>query len=304
MEEEGDRSTHSNERIVCDGMTVPQFIPLKKDAKKRFEEIRNLECRNDDVLLAAFPKSGTHWLWEIICMLLKGKAEYVTEAKTTVFLEAIPDIRDINDLPSPRTLNTHVPYRWLPKQHVENGGKIVHVIRNPKDVAVSLYYQFKTSGRIPEDCPFQTFLEQIFLGPACPMGSWFEYVKEFEQAKMTDKCDSICIVHYESMKKNPIEETSRLAKFLNVNLSDQQIADIVDKCSFQKLKHATETLKDLSHVKKILVIGEGAFKQPPNIYRKGEIGDWKNHFTVSLSEQFDTIFQEKMKDFNVQLQFE
>ncbi|XP_062599951.1 sulfotransferase 1E1-like isoform X1 [Saccostrea cucullata] len=304
MEERRGKNTQNDERIVFDGMTLPEFVPLKKDAKKRFEEIKNLECRKDDVLLTTFPKSGTNWLWEIICMLLKGKAEYMKEAKTSVFLEAIPDINDINDLPSPRILNTHVPYRWLPKQQVENGGKIVHVIRNPKDVAVSLYHFTKSSGSIPEDYHFETYLEEIFLGPACPMGSWFEFEKEFEQAKMTDKCDSIFVVQYESMKKNPVEETTRLGKFLNVDLSEQQIVDIVDKCSFQNLKHAAENFKDRSQRMKIMVIGEGAFKQPPNIYRKGEIGDWKNHFTVSMNEHFDELFQEKMKDSNIKLQFE
>lgn len=44
--------------IEFDGMALPPFLPLKQDAKKRFEEIRNLECRKDDVILAVFPKSG------------------------------------------------------------------------------------------------------------------------------------------------------------------------------------------------------------------------------------------------------
>ncbi|XP_061179004.1 sulfotransferase 1E1-like isoform X2 [Saccostrea echinata] len=294
----------SDERIVFDGMTVPPFAPLKKNAKERFEEIRNLEYKEDDVILTTFPKSGTNWFWEIICMLLKGKAEYVKEAKVSVFLEAIPDLNVVHGLASPRALNTHVPYRWLPKQHLERNGKIVHVIRNPKDVAVSMYYHFKSSGNINDDCHFKTFLEQIFLSAACPMGSWFDYEKEFEQAKTTDKDHIILTVHYESMKKNPIEETRRLGKFLNVELSDQQIADIVDKCSFQKLRHAAETFKDLSHREKITDTGEGAIRKPPNIYRKGEIGDWKNHFTVAMSEHFDTIFREKMKDSNIQVQFE
>jgi hypothetical protein len=73
-------------------------------------------------------------------MLLKNKAEYTKEIKEFSFLEAIPDISTVDNISSPRALNTHAPYRWLPKQHIENGGKIVHVLRNPKDVIVSLYH--------------------------------------------------------------------------------------------------------------------------------------------------------------------
>jgi hypothetical protein len=56
MEENGE---HLRIRpIVFDGMALPPFPPLKQDAKKRFEEIRNLVCRKDDVILAIYPKSG------------------------------------------------------------------------------------------------------------------------------------------------------------------------------------------------------------------------------------------------------
>lgn len=36
----------------------------------------------------------------------------------------------------------------------------------------------------------------------------------------------------------------------------------------------------------------------------GEIGDWKNHFTVAMNENFDAIFKEEMKNSNIQVQFE
>ncbi|XP_061195282.1 sulfotransferase 1E1-like [Saccostrea echinata] len=290
-------------RPTFDGMGLPPFPHLLEDAKKRFEELRNLECRKDDIILATYPKSGTHWVWEIVCMILKKKAEYMKETKEFLFLEAIPDISVVDNLASPRPLNTHVPYRWLPRQHIENGGKIVHVLRNPKDVAVSMYHHFNNGKMFEEPVDFKTFYEKIFMGPAPHMGGWFSYEKEFENAEATDTRGAIFTVHYESMKKNPIDETKRLAKFLNVDLTDEIIAEIVDKCSFKKLKEATEAMKDLPNfanrkdpgtVKRIM----------SRMYRKGEIGDWKNHFTVALNEHFDAFYKEEMKDSKLQVQFE
>jgi hypothetical protein len=60
MEVNGDGEKKPSVMVEFDGMTVPPFPPLREDAKKRFEEIRNLECRKDDVILAIYPKSGIH----------------------------------------------------------------------------------------------------------------------------------------------------------------------------------------------------------------------------------------------------
>jgi hypothetical protein len=97
-------------------------------------------------------------------MLLKNKAEYAIDPKEVLFLEAMPDISKLDNIPSPRPLNTHVPYRWLPKQHIENGGKIVHVLRNPKDVAVSYYHVARNSTAFGEHSDFKSFYEKIYMG--------------------------------------------------------------------------------------------------------------------------------------------
>ena len=73
-------------------------------------------------------------------MLQQGSTDYYRESKEAFMLEAMVDLKELDKVPSPRVLNTHLPYRWLPRKHIENGGKIVHVIRNPKDVNVSLFH--------------------------------------------------------------------------------------------------------------------------------------------------------------------
>lgn len=104
---------------------------------------------------------GTHWLWEILFMLKNGKAEYTKEVKETAFLEFIEDFESLNRKPSPRVINTHVPYRWLPAEHKQNGGKIVHAFRNPKDVMVSSFFFAKSVEPHLKEMPWPKYFQLI-----------------------------------------------------------------------------------------------------------------------------------------------
>ena len=79
-------------------------------------------------------------------MLLQGTTEYRKDTKEAMMLELMPDLDAMKKEKSPKILNTHLPFRWLPKKHADNGWKIVHVRRNPKDVLVSTYHHIQTQG--------------------------------------------------------------------------------------------------------------------------------------------------------------
>jgi len=51
-------------------------------------------------------------------------------------------VEKINRLPSPRIINTHLPPHLLPAGILKTRCKVVHVIRNPKDVTVSAFNHF------------------------------------------------------------------------------------------------------------------------------------------------------------------
>ena len=117
---------------------------------------------------------GTHWVREIVSMLVRGRAEYASDPLHSLDFY---DSSSIDKLPSPRilqvthwltdclhdvTLSTlcasyydvrtcsnisfgfqsHLPYRYLPND-IKKQGKIILVSRNPKDTAVSLYCMLK-----------------------------------------------------------------------------------------------------------------------------------------------------------------
>lgn len=62
--------------------------------------------------------AGTHWVWEITNMLLRGSAEYHPTVKEAQMLE-MTGTSSAENLSSPRVFNTHLMFRHLPKDFIE-----------------------------------------------------------------------------------------------------------------------------------------------------------------------------------------
>ncbi|KAK3596812.1 hypothetical protein CHS0354_036652 [Potamilus streckersoni] len=236
----------------------------KCDIAGHLKDIQNLSMRNDDVLVCAFMKSGTHWLWEIVQMLLRGNAEYETKTK----LSAMIDIRtpeELDAIASPRVLNTHLPVDMLPSDVLSKRISIIHIMRNPKDVAVSLYHHIKAMAPGGRSYPggFHGFLPLFMDENNYILYYWFDYIIEYEQFKNRHRQFPILTVFYENLKKYPKEEILKIARFLGTRSDDHFIEEVVEKVEFHKLKMATEILKDDDSAKYYL--GGKSF-----IYRKGE----------------------------------
>ena len=75
--------------------------------KSVFSRIRTVNKFNDSF-------TGTHFVHEIIGILLSGKLESLPEYNTNVMLELIPEIATLDERPSPRLVNTHMRLKFLP----------------------------------------------------------------------------------------------------------------------------------------------------------------------------------------------
>ncbi|XP_062601636.1 sulfotransferase 1C2-like [Saccostrea cucullata] len=287
--------------VHFDGCCFPPFPPLAADAKKHLDALRNMKTREDDVLMITFPKCGTHWVWEIIVMLLQGKAEYHPLTREHVFLDMISDLSSLDKLPSPRVFNSHMPYRWLPQEQFRSGRKIVNVIRNPKDVAVSWYCHWHSSNELGcGSVSWQEFFEEVVLGQyKNAFGGYFNFQKELFGAVKTNKECSIHTLYYEKLKKDPVSEILKLASYLGVACSTELASNISEKCSFQNLKDASDNTKDHGEIAKAM---KEMGRELPKFYRKGEVGDWKNWYTISQNERHDAMIKQETKDIDFDLQ--
>ncbi|XP_069131648.1 sulfotransferase 1B1-like [Argopecten irradians] len=286
---------------IYDGCMLPKFPSIMANTEKYMEAVRNFDSKESDILLCTYAKAGTHWVHEIVSMILQGGTEYTKGHKGGAMMER--DVDQLNDLPSPRFINTHFAFRHLPKKHVENGYKIIHVSRNPKDVMVSFYHHALNdpfAACAEEDFPgtWSDYIQDMCENRHNFYGGFVKYEREWEDAKKTKAVTNVHSVFYEDLKKNPVAEITRLAAFLNKDLSPQLIEEIAEKCSFWNLAHAVKSGK-----KGVDYVPLFSKNKKNFIYRKGTTGDWKNWFTVAQNEMFDQMLERGFKGSDLKFKY-
>ncbi|KAJ8298934.1 hypothetical protein KUTeg_022994 [Tegillarca granosa] len=281
---------------------------ISPDPRVNVHRIKRMKAREDDILICAFPKAGTHWTWEITHMLLNEKAEYAKKGKETAMLEFhIPD--EFDDWPSPRVLNTHYELHNIPREMIDKKCKIIYIQRNPKDVAVSLYHFEKSFAGEDYVRSWDDFVH-TFLHDVHTYNNYFTCALSWEHALKNNPDLNVLSLYYEDLKEDPIREITKIARFLNVSYTEEFIAEIAEKCSFKAMKAGDKEVRrhELQNWANYFpdenfTPEESIDRMSNTFFRKGDVGDWKNWFTVVQDEMFDAVYEEKMKDSKLKFRF-
>ncbi|XP_021338960.1 sulfotransferase family cytosolic 1B member 1-like isoform X2 [Mizuhopecten yessoensis] len=265
--------THFSMDFLLERKT-PNLIPALTNAHK-------FRCRDDDIFICAFMKAGTHWVSEICKMLLSETTKYDPNGKERYMLEfQTPD--HLDTISSPRVLNSHLLPRQLPTCIQQKKTKVIFIHRNPKDIAVSSYHHVIKLHDYA--CSFPAYLE-VFRKQATLFHNWFDYTIAWEEAFSSQYKDTpILQLSYEDIKREGIANIRKIADFLELEHDEDFLFKVNARCGFDNMKDAKLTLAEVKkdHIQKAM-------------YRKGQIGDWKNWFTVAENENFDADFRTRMK---------
>ncbi|XP_067418763.1 sulfotransferase 6B1-like [Emydura macquarii macquarii] len=243
-----------------------------------FQALDTMEVRKDDVFLVAYPKCGTNWVRQILNDLASAVSKNKEEVSTVQLMQMLefgaPEkFQKMKNLPSPRIFITHLHCDDIPKAVFETKAKILVVFRNPKDAAVSYYHFYNKNPGLPNISSWDEFFQKFMCGEVC-WSSYFDHALAWN--KHMDE-ENIMIITYEEMKENLHGGVKQIAEFLGFSLPEEKIQSIADNATFQSMSNKSQ---------------ETHGKFAPIIFRKGDVGDWKNLFTEDQSQEMDAKFEE------------
>ncbi|TRZ02473.1 hypothetical protein DNTS_030297 [Danionella cerebrum] len=200
----------------------------------------------------------------------------------------------------------------LPERIVKNWARVEEFQAAKQDLLIATYPKAGTTwtqevvdhilnGGDDEKCkraPTQVrmpFLEMTAAdgSNAVAWGSWFEHVKGYWNERHTKK---ILYIFFEDMKEDPIREVTRIAEFLECQLSKNTIDHIVQQTTFSTMRE--------NPMANYSTIPETHFDRTASDFmRKGEVGDWKNHLTAEQDFAFDEHYSREMAGCSIPIRF-
>uniref|UniRef100_A0A673A1G3 Sulfotransferase n=1 Tax=Sphaeramia orbicularis TaxID=375764 RepID=A0A673A1G3_9TELE len=261
-----------------------------------WEKIVDFQARPDDIFIMSYPRSGNTWVSHTTDMLCFGQ-KFPERDTSVYFHNRVPILERQNlrhivnkflGLPaklttSPRIIKCHLPVQLLPKSVWEQNCRIVYVARNAKDNVVSLFHYERMTKILPEPGDWSSYLQRFMQGKMV-FGSWYDHVNGWWEKKNT--YSNIHYMFYEDLIEDTDREIDALCCFLGLSPSAEEKELVRRKVRFDEMKendkvnHSTFKLMDFNI---------------STFIRKGKVADWKNHFTVAQSEEFDEDYKKKMK---------
>ncbi|GAA3771478.1 hypothetical protein GCM10022225_68380 [Plantactinospora mayteni] len=148
------------------------------------------------------------------------------------------------------------------------------ILRDPRDIIVSRYFSYRSSHtamgdilqvrKVLQEQPKKEGLLHV-IDHLAKKGT-FKILRGWASAPSTE---AIRLFKYEDLTgEQQAEEVDRLMRHCGIPLSPSDLATLLSRYSFSRMRSSRESVGSISH------------------YRKGAPGDWRNHFDDDVQEVF------------------
>lgn len=253
----------------------------------------NFKPRDGDVILVAYPKSGSHWVQQVMLLILnKGESatDYYDHIEKAAFMEMNGTPELLDKMPSPRMMRTNLPI--LSRNSCHKNAKYVYMARNPWDCSVSFYHHVKGIAKFRfENGSFEDFLD-CFLEGNFGFGDYFDHILAGYEMRNEP---NVFFSTYEQFKQDTPGSIRKLAYFLGeeygklLDRDENIFKQVMEKSSPEFMKKIMEFESTDS------TDGKQQDVKVFNFVRKAKVGDWKHYFNRELLQKMAAKIEEKTK---------
>lgn len=267
-----------------------------------------VKTRPDDIVVATTQKSGTTWVQKIVSLLIFQNEEPPGPFHDiSVYVDMrLSDREDLNQMLEAqshrRFLKTHLALDGFP---FDPNVKHIFVSRDGRDIAMSLWNNYHNyspdfldmianyPGRVGDAFPpagddIHEFLDGWLSG------GWFDWEGDGYPYWSNLHCiktwweyrhlPNILFVHYADLLKDREGQITRIADFLDIDVTPQYLETVTEDASFDSMKKSAD--EDIPMAKLFFEGGSDIF------INKGTNGRWKDVMTSAQLAQYDKRVRE------------
>lgn len=268
--------------------TVVQGIrfPLPNCSKSAVEEAIGFRPDERDVLVVTQMRSGTTWMQQIVFeVLCRGRGSLEDdghrhmnalspwlESRTAVPVERAARVGERQH----RILKTHLPASLCP---ISRQARYIYVLRHPVACFASTV-DFVRMLYGPLSYTSSEFADW-FCGERMWWGTWPEHAAGWW--RQAETADNVLFLHYEEMLADLPATVSRVASFLEVDLSNEEHLDVVHKSSYGYMKEREEHFEMAPP--NFFSVGEGTFFKSGKASRDRGVNDADRSRIIAFCSQ-------------------
>lgn len=241
---------------------------------------RDVDIFPDDTFLVSYPKSGNTWTRFLIANLAypEKNPDFSNLNELTPDPEALSK-RHLAGMPRPRILKSH---QYFDPRYP----RIIYIVRDPRDVAVSQYHFHRKRRVIGDEYPVERFVTRFVAGETTPYGSWSENVASWLATKYGHQ--GFLLLRYEDMVADTATELAKVASFLNISPDSSRIAHAVAQSSANRMR-------ELENAQALRWSSTKETRQDVPFVRAAKAGGWKAGLPQASVEELESAWGPLMK---------
>jgi hypothetical protein len=248
---------------------------------------RRLTVFADDIFIVSYPRSGNTWTRFLIGNLLNPD-EPITFANVE---SRVPEIyfssdRRLLSLAKPRILKSHEYFDPRYK-------KTIYIVRDPRDVALSLYHYSIKRRDIPDAYPVEEFVPRFVAGEFFEdFGSWKEHVLSWHATRKDTR--GFLFLRYEDLLADTARELTKIASALQLDPAREKLERVVE-------------LSSAAHMRNLEKKHSAEWKLTKNtrqdipFIREANSGGWRNKLPAIAVRTIEQAWGSTMKELGYDL---